>query len=540
MNRIFAFFVLVATTLFIHATDVITSEGAWCWFADPRAIHFESADHSINSTYIGYIDVHGNVKATQIDYKNNRRTDVLVRSCFQPDDHNNPTFVVLPDNRVVIFYTRHTDEPRIWYRVSRKPGDITNLGDEHYLVTDHNTTYPSPFILSDDPQHIYMCWRGINWHPTIARITLPDANDVMKFDWGPHQIVQSTGARPYAKYQSNGVDKIYLTYTTGHPDNEWPCWLYFNTIDIDHGRQPKLCDIKGNQLSIIGEQTFRINKTEEYKSKYPFTLVDAPSDSRDWVWQIATDAKQQPVIALTHISQDKNSHQYLVAKWNGKKWNIIPIAEAGHAFHQSWTRTEKCYSGGMAIDPDNTDVIYASVPVNGVYEIHQYQLKPNGKIQTETPVTQNSTKNNIRPFVIANSTGTPTRLCWMNGDYYYWMANRNFPQGFPTSLMCDQLIARHNEDILFSKPDYEGETVQVDRNTILGVTADNHLYIRRGRTTHISPLLYLTSDEWPLFSNGTAGDSWPTRIKRADIRVTFTDNILRLYRNGFLELCITP
>ena len=136
------------------AQTIVTDEGAWCWFADSRAVHHGQY------TYLGYIDVHGNVKATQYDWKRRRKTDVLVRSFFQPDDHNNPTFLVLPDGRIMIFYTRHTDEPRIWYRISQQPGDITALGEEKYLETKNNTTYPSPFIMSDDPQHIYLCWRG--------------------------------------------------------------------------------------------------------------------------------------------------------------------------------------------------------------------------------------------------------------------------------------------------------------------------------------------------------------------------------------------
>ena len=104
-----------------HGQDtysVVAEEGAWCWFADPRALHYENESGTINATWIGYIDVHGNVKATQYDWVAHRKSDVLIRSYFQPDDHNNPTFVVLPDERVMIFYTRHTDEAKIWYRIS--------------------------------------------------------------------------------------------------------------------------------------------------------------------------------------------------------------------------------------------------------------------------------------------------------------------------------------------------------------------------------------------------------------------------------------
>ena len=169
----------------------------------------------------------------QYDFLKGEKHEVLIRSYFQPDDHNNPTFLVLPDERIMIFYSRHTDEACFYYRISQQPGDITTLGDEVRLATANNTTYPSPFILSDDPDHIYLCWRGINWHPTIAKLNVPGKDDKSDFVWGPYQIVQSTGARPYAKYKSNGKDKILLTYTTGHPDNTSPNWIYFNFININ-------------------------------------------------------------------------------------------------------------------------------------------------------------------------------------------------------------------------------------------------------------------------------------------------------------------
>ena len=43
------------------SSNIVTDEGAWCWFADPRALHYENEAGTINATYMGYIDVHGNV-----------------------------------------------------------------------------------------------------------------------------------------------------------------------------------------------------------------------------------------------------------------------------------------------------------------------------------------------------------------------------------------------------------------------------------------------------------------------------------------------
>src|SRR5690606_39297653 len=58
----------------------VSPDGAWCWFADPRAIHHENPKKKIKKTYIGYIDVHGNIKAMQYDFVKNEQVEVLVRS----------------------------------------------------------------------------------------------------------------------------------------------------------------------------------------------------------------------------------------------------------------------------------------------------------------------------------------------------------------------------------------------------------------------------------------------------------------------------
>lgn len=553
------------------ASHTVTREGAWCWFADPRAIHYENASGSINASYIGYIDVHGNVKATQIDFRNNRRTEVLVRSLFQPDDHNNPTFIVLPDERVMIFYTRHTDEPKIWYRVSVKPGDISQLGEEKFITTKNNTTYPSPFILSDDPSHIYLCWRGINWHPTMARITMPDANDNVTVDFGPKQLVQSTGARPYAKYYSNGKDKIYLTYTTGHPDNEMPNWLYFNVVDINHGNGPILKDIKGNTLKQVADGPFRVSKSEDYLNQYPFTVVDHTKGVRNWVWQMALDDEANPIIAYTHIDNAKTSHAYHYGRWKGGEWRDTWVQMGGHAFHQNWNRTERCYSGGMALDPEDIHTLYLSIPTkdgaydkDGVYEIWKYTVADDGKVQSSEQVTRNSAKNNMRPYLLPGSKNSPLRLAWMNGDYYYWMVNKHYPKGYPTSIVADYNLPEEKVDLhnglvaqakgckKFSvaatfqqekdgKRTSDATLFSSDQLTV-GITADHYIFVSMGKggkaTTVKSGNLFATADNWALYSTGTTGDTHVTPITCATLTTTYDGATLRVYRNEVLELCI--
>lgn len=596
IHRIFTLSFLIFLTLGVRISatnnstyegNTVTKEGAWCWFADPRALHYENQSGTINSTYLGYIDVHGNIKATQHNFISGKTNEVLIRSYFQADDHDNPSFLALPDERIMVFYSRHTDEACFYYRISARPGDITTLGEEKKIVTADNTTYPSPYILSDDPTHIYLCWRGINWHPTIAQLTLPDSNDNLTVSWGPYQIVQSTGARPYCKYNSNGKDKIFMTYTTGHPDNEYPNYVYFNYIDIN---TKQLKDIKANTLSTIANGVHNVNKTT-YPSSYPYAVVDAPTDQRDWVWQTCTDTDGNPVIAMVQISNDKNTHNYYYAKWTGTAWRKTFLANGGGKFHQT-DGLELCYSGGMTIDDSNPNIVYCSQPVAGLngtkYEIVKYTIATDGTVQSTENITQNSLLNNSRPYIIRNSGNSPLRLGWMYGNYYDWIVSSTRPLGYPTEIHCNwQLQAdsiRLNRELLTNE-NFNGTisgtatcsngTLICTANTLATISASQsdsfsisltpylyegryygtlfsmgnlsyglssntqRPYVKIGTTVYNSTNLLGTSDVWQTADRGTGGQWYtPTKLKFFNLTLTYEHGVLRIYRNGLIDQSI--
>ena len=527
-----------------YSGNVVADEGAWCWFADPRALHYESEDGSIDATYIGYIDYHGNIKAMQIDHKKNCRTEVLVRSWFQPDDHDNPAFLVLPDKRVMIIYSRHTDEACFYYRISRKPGDITCLGEEKRLATANNTTYPNPFIMSDDPDHIYMCWRGIGWHPTVAQMSMPDANDDIRFTWGPYQMVKSTGARPYAKYISNGKDKIYLAYTTGHPDNEYPNWLYCDAFDVN---DKCLYDIKGNKLSEVEKGVFNVQRNDGYAKAYPFTVVDKTSDRRDWLWNMAFDKTGKPVIAMTKINKEKTSHDYYYAKWDGEAWQKTFIVNGGGHFHQT-PNVEMCYSGGMAVDRDNVNDVYCSVPVNGVYEIVKYTMSDDGsKVVASKQVTQGSEKNNARPFVIEGTKKGKGHLTWMNGDYYYWIVNTRYKNAYPTRIMIEGKMPKKawnkksmavDKAVFIDPTRYSGDLVTIDGGIVYGIDDEQYPYVKIDGVIFRGQNVLGSSDSWQKENKATTDGKWYSKEPLAAMKLSISldGEYLTVYRNEMVDI----
>ena len=555
--------------------NIVTEKGAWCWFADPRALHHENENGTINNTYIGYIDVHGAIKATQINHLTKKTNEVLIRSWFQPDDHNNPTFLVLPDDRVMIFYSRHTDESCFYYRISRKPGDITTLGKEIRLETKDNTTYPTPFILSDDPHHIYLCWRGIAWHPTIARLTLPDENDEVRFNWGPHQILQSQdgvrGVRPYAKYKSNGKDKIYLAYTTTHPDNQSENWIYFNYIDVN---SYSLNDINGTKLANIGSSALHmVDTSSKYLNNYPDAVAE-DTPYRNWIWDISIVNEERPVIAMVSISEDKESHDYYHVMWTGKEWRKTFLSNAGGHFHQT-PGLEKCYSGGMSIDASDPMVIFGSVPIDGehglVYELKKFTVVSHGELASTEQLTFNSSKNNIRPFSISG-IDNELNLAWMYGDYYDWIVSSTRPEGFPTSIRTNMMIPVGNidldEGLLFHKedvtaspdimktidvPNSENFTVAVRLSPEYGGLCNKILdtdafiysieqakhprpYIEVGSHKFVSSNILANSDSWRTENRGTGGHWYePEKLSTLQLVITYENDVLRTYINGLID-----
>ncbi|MFO8001912.1 MAG: BNR-4 repeat-containing protein [Marinilabilia sp.] len=569
---------------------VVSDEGAWCWFADPRAYHYENENGTIKNTYIGYIDVHGNIKATQYNHLTDITNEVLVRSWFQPDDHNNPTFLALPDDRIMIFYSRHTDESCFYYRISKKPGDITTLGEEKKLLTENNTTYPSPFILSDDPDHIYLTWRGINWHPTIARLTMPDENDDVAFNQGPFQIVSypADGARPYAKYASNGKDKIYMTFTTTHPDNQSVNFVYYSYIDID---QMQLKDVKNNVITNIDDGPHTISTSADYTQKYPNMVVDN-SPNRNWIWQVSHDGEGKPVIATVRIDESKTSHDYYYARWTGDEWENIFLANAGGHFHQS-PEIEHCYSGGMTLDDNQPNNIYCSVPINGkngeIYEIIKYNVGNNGSVSQEQ-VTLNSSQNNVRPYLIPNSEKNDLRLTWMHGKYYDWIVSSQRPEGFPTEIHSNVPLPTTKIDLSkgliksedFSNDNIKGNAVtkdgvlRVDKKTsatimapsaksfsvsitalinhdafggeivkigplTYGIEDNSHPlpYIKINEETYRSSNVLGNSDTWKSKPRATNGQWYePVKPGYFNLTITYHNNTLRTYIDGLIDQSI--
>jgi hypothetical protein len=384
---------------------VVTSDGAWNWPGDPRAVT-HVREHA--RTYVGWVDGRGSVRVASYDHGTGEVIASTLAAELDLDDHANPSLLVRPDGRVVAFYSAHSG-PALFYRVSSRPEDASAWGDA--LTVPVNTagpngyTYPNPVFLSGEGR-VYLFWRGGDFHPCFAT-----SDDWVSWS-GVTPFIAGEGRRPYLKVASDGVETIHFAFTDGHPIEEERNSLHY----VAYRRGVfRLAD--GTPVADLGGLPIDPSDTD--------LVYDAhASGVSAWVWDVAADPLGRPAIVYATFP-DGTDHRYRYARWDGDRWHDNEITPGGGWFSSARVpagarlarATFLYYSGGIALDHGDPSVVYLSRPVEGTFEIERWTTPDAGETWTAEPITSGSTSNNVRPVVPRSRDEGGPEVLWMNGDY---------------------------------------------------------------------------------------------------------------------------
>ncbi|MDO3694001.1 BNR-4 repeat-containing protein [Wenyingzhuangia sp. chi5] len=403
--------IIPPTPYLARGTKTFTNDGTWCWFQDPRALYYKGEKEQ---TYSGWITHDGKIQVASYNHETGEIIQTTIREGFQVDDHNNPTFLVRKDGRIMVSYSGHFFGP-MRVLVSENPEDITSFGPEATFGTE--VTYANPYQIGND---IYMFYRdGSSWHPSIAI-----SNDG-GLTWGsPQTLIKRNAAqkRPYVRYIQDSQEGVHITFTTGHPRQEPSNKIYYVYF-------------KDNKF-YKADGTFIKNYTGtssalDIDAGEPEVVYNA-SQGKGWTWDIALDKNEKPVILYAAFPDDYN-HHYYYAKFDGSQWNNHHIVNSGKWFPQTpsgGTEPEPNYSGGMSLDPNDISTVYLSKQVNDVFEIYKYQTPDDGATWKTTAITENTPADviNVRPVVPRNHKPGSFDVMWMRGKYITY-------QNYLTSIM---------------------------------------------------------------------------------------------------------
>ena len=416
---------------------VLKENGGYCWFEDERAI--VDGAHILVGTVAGTTDDHstiGDLDVTDFDLVSRTSTTFTLHPELQADDHDSPSLLLLPGGRYLAMYTRHATDRLMRWRVSRRAHDASAWEPEQTLEIPGplGVTYSNTFVLPAEGDRVYNFYRAQDQNAFV--MTAPPEVPGFELtgrllDWDPTapdaDPAKVTGitelTRPYVRYASNGVDTIHFATTEDHPS------AYDNSIY--HGF------LRGGAVhDSFGAVVDPALADDAAASPVQLTRVYAgDADHVAWTTDIEIDDSGHPYLAFS-VQRDGAAtrgvamlggldHRYHYARFDGSRWHVHEMAYAGTRLHAG----QDDYTGLVALDPRDPDTVYLSTnadPATGDplvsnadgerhHEIFRGRTRDRGASWVWTPLTANSTTDNLRPII--PRWPEHTALLWLRGQY---------------------------------------------------------------------------------------------------------------------------
>ncbi len=383
----------------------LSNNGAWCWFQDPRAVFI---DGEYKKTYAQWLTTREELQVGSYNHKSKKINIYTIKSNWGYDDHNVGSFLVLPDNRLMIFYARH-NKRGIYSRITKNSEDITSWEEESTITNQKRITYSHPVFLREEHKYLVF-FRGKTWKPTFCE------SENGK-DWSkPKVLIQDKERtkrtiRPYTKVFSNNLNSIHFVYTDGHPRKQKHNSVYY-------------LKYQDQKFQRSGGETI----AEGWEGQISPDSCDLVYDGsrgkgRGWVWDLTEDKKGNPCVLYTRLPSKKD-HKYCRAKWDGNTWKKEKICDGGKWFPQTKRfRREKepHYSGGMCFLPGNPDIVYLSREQDRGFVIEKSKRTRQG--WESTVLSNRETSLNVRPVVPRGwnlHKNKNDHVLWMSGRYRHY------------------------------------------------------------------------------------------------------------------------
>ena len=412
-----------------------TPTAGWCWFQDERAIVDVSNQNDPILMFTG-ISIDNDNPAEQGDLDlywqkliSGEAGHYELYDQFESDDHAVAALWSGPDGRTAAVFARHGSHSDTYSRISAK-GDPSQWdapsvyqaqmppeyeGRENYNV---NPTYTNLLTVGEGKNRRLLDFtRSVGWNPNF--LSSSDHGSTWKYGG---RLINSEG-RPYLKYTNNlNGSLIHISATEQHP-RDFDNSIYHGVTDGSVLRDSFGSVVDGD-----------LSDQEAIEPTELSVVYKGGADNVAWTVDMEVDQDDHPVIAFSvqknsaglPVGEGGTDHRYHYAKFDGTSWIQSEIAYAGTRLYAR----EDDYTGLMAIDPQNVSRLVISTdadPDTGEplmskadgklhYEIFEGESKDNGKTWSWSPLTYNSSVDNIRP-VIPNWQSAKRVVLWMRGTY---------------------------------------------------------------------------------------------------------------------------
>jgi hypothetical protein len=408
--------------------------GAWSWYQDERAI----VDTSTNTLIIGSVASGGtrdaNVEAVVYNLTSGTKTTTVLNNLSNTggtDDHNAPGFVITATGSIAAMWATHrincdnyfttfngttwgTAKIYDWTPNGCPWIDAGGGGDA--ATTTNRVTYANPWNMATE-NRIYSAVRSVGTSPNFLSST--DNGGSWNYYGRLTASPQVGYVAGYYKYWGNNVDRIDWVGTEAHP-RDFDNSLYHGYVkggkvydSFDKVQDPDITSMNAPDVTAF---------TPVFKTG---TTINGVVLDHMWNYDIMRYADgsiailgQGRVAGSGTTDPDK---RMIYARFDGTSWKTTYLVKAGPKLYSS----EEDYTGLGALDPDDPTVIYVSTiydprdetkTPSAKHEIYQGTTCDNGATFTWTPITQNSTVDNLRP-IVPQWDSTHEALLWLKGTY---------------------------------------------------------------------------------------------------------------------------
>ncbi|MGI8754420.1 MAG: hypothetical protein ACR2MB_00885 [Acidimicrobiales bacterium] len=412
-----------ATGSFAGLPTTDLGPGGWCWFQDPRVSLAPGGILWLGTTVAHtYSRRDGAVELTALDLETMKVVERRTLDHSKPDDHISPS-VLAVDGGVQVAWSLHKNTPDVrvaQHRIGRVV-DVTDIRRPGALVEPaRGTAYASAHVVGGQR---WLLYRGEQYSWNL--LTSPDGDR-----WTHRGLVVapgSSGQRPYLSASGDGAT-LQFVVTDGNPEEYRGSSAYAGSIDADLG----IHDSGGRLVGAVGSLAPRPGALTRLVAGHAGPIETGDRDV--WLCDVqVVGGRPSAILSVRERRPDGDRrvksyrHRYLWARWGPEGWAVEPLSWGGNGI----SSVSADYTGLASLHPGEPERVVVSTDVHPNsgrpllsaadhtqhFELFEGRRRGHGS-WTWTPVTENSSQDNIRPVVAADA-GREV-LAWMGGKYWSW------------------------------------------------------------------------------------------------------------------------
>lgn len=365
------------------------------------------------SLYVGWVNDVGTSGISKYDLTTRTSVDTnLSSAAYENNAHNNPTTTFMADGRVLACWCRHNDASGLVYNLSSSAESITTFAAGVRLTDGAAISYNNTWSLSQNGK-TFVSYRLNASNPRPSRVRSTLSNDGTSWD-AARTWITDPAERPYPKFLSDGVNRVDMVFTKGHPAEVATCNLFHAYMQLDGANVEKFYSTNGTLLGTSGVT--------------PLTATAITASGKQWSYDLATGPDGELWLLFIEFVSTTDHRIKFVKTTGGKSAWGTPVELIGSAGPLYALET---YShGGAVFNATDPTKVCLSTKVGSHFELQEWLTSNSGASWSKVrDITTGSSVDNFGPLSPANHDGRSAYV-WCKGTITDWNA------GFSAAAMA--------------------------------------------------------------------------------------------------------